>query len=451
MVPLLHDRCGNLAERMRNSGLRTASNVRRSGLRQIVCWGLVTSVAVGCSKPPVASLSDAPRYNAPSEHFLPLEEAAVANAGAQRCTYSPPIDIDGLDHDARFAVGFGERGGLVAWSATNGTHVRPWSMDGRFTGSTIVHTQVPLAKPIEIAPIGRGFVAILKRVETQDSVCGGRCIDATCAGWPAGTPQPQVCAYTCSKPCRIPSAHEFVLLYLDMSGQIIGTPKVWRTGLFEVESILAGDGRSVGILTGETVIWVRVDEHDSLTMRRQPLPGAKYLLPIRGRGAPSLLGLSEEGEVLLVDEKGEHLVRGNLVDPRAGRFVDARLQARRDSTGRIHVAQQAWTISLDAMQYSMIDENEIRPVGEISSGVFRAPFQEYVEPHYEGRGIRRRSWTQRVIGDDIDLAAVDPNADVEHARSGWTGKAFVFAYFTKNRTPSRLKMIHVRCDNRLPR
>jgi len=228
----------------------------------------------------------------------------------------------------------------------------------------------------------------------------------------------------------------------------MGGQSVWRTGAVDIEAVLFGDGRSLGILTGNEIFWVHTDASSGLVTTRRELSRMQYALPVRGKGAPSLLALTENGTVRWIGERGEQQIQGSLADPRSGRFVDARLQARWDANGRLHIAKQAWLESLDSIQYSVIDGGALHSVGEIQRGGFREPFAEYVEMHFVSRHFQRSSWIQSSIGREIDLRDIDPDADVDHAKFAWTGKVFLFAYPTLVPNPSKLRVITAQCQGR---
>lgn len=378
-------------------------------------------------------------------HEIP-DEATTAHAAATHCSAAAPVDISSISTAPAFALGFGEKGGLVAWSTPAGLRGRALDGAGRLLASE-VNLSLPVdAKPIEIAPLGQGFVVVAQRVETQNSFCEGRCIDATCSGWPAGSPQPHVCMRSCPKPCVIPRHHEFFLGYVDLLGKTIGGQKSWQAGLVGVEAMLHGDGRSLGIMTGNEIVWVQTDDVVGLSMKRVPLPSMMYALPIRGRRKPSLLAVAEDGSVRLVDAEGEHPLEGTIGNAQSGRILDARLQARWDTNDRLHIAKQAWMSSLDSIQYSYVDKGIVLTPEGIQRGEFRAPFAEYVEPHFENGRFRRRSWLQRSIGEDIDLRAYDPAADAGRASFVWTGKTFLFVY-PSIATPQNLRGIVIECSD----
>lgn len=417
--------------------------VRMYELAGCLTLGLLVA-ACNASGPTPARVANVATPFAP--HRIP-EEATTAHAAAERCTSSAPVDIASTSSTTAFALGFGEKGGLVVWSSPSGIHARALDAASHVLPNEI-HLSLPIdAKPIEIAPLGRGFVVIAQRVETQNSMCEGRCTDATCSGWPAGSSQPHVCTYTCPKPCVIPLRHEFFLRHVDLLGKPIGGQKSWQTGLVGVEALLHGEGRSLGIMTANEIVWVQTDDVLGLKMKREPLPAMVYALPIRGGGKPSLLAVADDGSARLVDAEGEHLLQGTIGDARSGRILDARLQARWDSNDRLHVAKQAWMNSLDSIQYSYVDQGIVHTQDDIQRGGFRAPFAEYVEPHLEDGTFRRRSWLQRSIGEDIDLRARDPEADVRRAQFVWTGKTFLFVY-PRVTVPQTLWGIVVDCGER---
>lgn len=418
------------------------ANVR---IYDLACAGLVGVIVAGCNTPSAIPARVA-KPEAPLAPHLTPEEATTANAAAKQCSSSSPVDVASIAAVDAFAVGFGERGGLVAWSSSSGIQGRVLDAGGHFLLSAMNLSLPNDAKPIEIAPLGQGFVVIAQRVETQNSLCEGRCIDATCSGWPAGSPQPHICSSSCPKPCVIPLRHEFFLRYVDLGGKNIGGQKSWTSGLVGVEAVLHGDGRSLGILTGNEIVWVQTDDVLGLVMKREKLPLMTYALPIRGRGKPSLLAVAEDGSVRLVDAAGEHPLQGSIGDGRSGRILDARLQARWDTNDQLHIAKQAWMTSLDSIQYSFVDQGIVHTRDESERGVFRAPFAEYVEPHFEAGRFRRRSWLQRSIGEDIDLQAVDPAADVRRAQFVWTGKTFLFVYPLVT-TPQNLRGIVFQCGD----
>jgi hypothetical protein len=423
-------------------GLERKTSVR---IYELVGCGLFGLVVGACSAPRQVPVLAGKSEASEAPNVTP-EEATTTNAGASRCSSSASVELASTTPDAAFAVGFGEKGGFVAWSAPSGIRGRALDAAGRRLGREM-ELALPIgAKPIEIAPLGRGFVVVAQRVETKNSLCEGRCLDATCSGWPAGTPAPHICKSSCPKPCVVPVHHEFFMLSVDLSGKTIGDQTSWVTGLVNIEAILHGDGRSLGILTGSELVWVQTDVRLGAVVKREPLPSMAYALPVRGRGKPSLLAVAEDGSVRLVDTEGDHALQGTIGDARSGRILDARLQARWDSNDRLHIAKQAWMLALDAIQYSYVENGVVLTHDAIERGVFRAPFAEYVEPYLEGDRFRRRSWLQRSIGEDIDLRAGDPEADVRRAQFVWTGKTFLFVYPLAS-TPQNLRAIVVDCSD----
>jgi len=422
--------------------LERKTTVRIYELVRCCLLGLIVGACTAPTKAPVSTAGS----RVPETPNLMPEEATTANAAAPRCSLSSPVELAAIASDASFAVGFGEKGGLVAWSTPAGIRGRALDAASNVVGSEI-DLSLPIgAKPIEIAPLGRGFVVVAQRVETKNSVCEGRCIDSTCSGWTAGTPAPHICKSSCPKPCVVPVKHEYFLRHVDQFGKIIGGQKSWITGLVNVEAILHGDGRGLGILTGSELVWVQTDDPLGMVMKRQPLPSMAYALPIRGRRNPSLLAVAEDGSARLVDVDGDHALQGTIGDARSGRILDARLQARWDTNDRLHIAKQAWMSALDAIQYSYVEKGVVLTRNDIERGGFREPFAEYVEPHFEDGRFRRRSWLQRSIGEDIDLRVMDPAADVRRAKFVWTGKTFLFVY-PLSTTPQNLREIVVDCSD----
>jgi hypothetical protein len=396
-------------------------------LTGIVAAALVLLAVAGCSSPVRGNAAVASIERAGPPHVAPAE-ATARNAGAEHCDLHAPVDIAVIEQSDDFAIGFGERGGLIAWSTSEGTRVRPLSTTGAATGAGIVIDWPRTAKPVEVVPFARGFLVVGKRVEYRMSACESQCTDATCAGWPAGTPQPHVCSYPCLKPCQVPNSQQFVMQYVDLTGKSFAEPTMSASNFVDLEAVIQGDGRSIGLVTGDEMLWIRTNDRDAIVLNSRSLPRIRYALPVRGKGSPTLLGLDEDGSAQMIDEYGVHAVKGSLIDGRSGRIIDARLQARWDSNGRLHVARQAWMISLDSIHYAVIDNFEVRSVLELGERGFREPFAEYVEPHLEDGRFRRSSWLQRVVGDDIDLRRKDPKANANHARFAWTGKSFLFAY-----------------------
>lgn len=411
---------------------------------------VLSLMACGACSAPTRGHRASPSVHLAEPNHVGSVEATVQNAGATRCQLSVPMEIGAIVQYGRFAIGFGVRGGLVAWSTSEGIRVRALSLAGAPIGREMNIGLPADAMAVEVAPLGRGFVVIAKRIEYRQATCEGRCVDATCSGWPRDVPQPHVCEYWCPKPCTIPSKHEFVIQYVNIAGQTIGAPIIAETGFIDVEAMLLGDGRSLGFMTRHEIFWIRTNERSSIALTRHDLPQVQYALPVRGTGSPTLLALEEDGAARVIDERGVHAVKGSLIDPRSGRIVDARLQARWDSSGRIHVARQAWLESLDAIHYAVIEGHEVRQVGDVERRGFREPFAEYVEPHYEDGRFRRSSWLQRIIGDDIDLRSRDPRVDAMHARFVWTGRTFLFAYPTLDGAEHTLRAMIADCSAATP-
>jgi hypothetical protein len=375
-------------------------------------------------------------------------EATVTNAGADHCDVAPHEDVASIEIGAEFAIGFGDQGGLLAWSTQAGVRVRPLSLEGKPRGAETIVAGVNISKPIQIAPLGVGFVLITKRIEYADRLCESRCLDAACVGLPPGVAQPQVCFQRCEKPCKSPATQTLFIQYINLAGQTVGVPSVWSTGLGDIEAVLPGDGKSLGMLLGSEILWVHTDAHAGIATTHRALPSMQYALLVRGIGTPTLLALSEEGSVRLIEERGDQMLKGSLVDPRSGRILDARLQARRDPQGRIHIAKQAWVESLDSIQYSVIENGELPSLGQIERGGFREPFAEYVEPHFDIGHFYRSSWIQQTIGQGIELREHDSDASVRDARVVWTGKTFLFTYSTQGVNPPVLRTIVVDCSGK---
>ncbi len=386
---------------------------------------------VGCPAPVVNTAP--PKKPEPAKvvitHVAPAE-ATAANAAASRCSLQSE-QVGALAKDGSFAIGFGQQGGLVAWSGPEGVRAKPLTSAGK-TGGPGVSIAFPRGSdPAEIAPLGQGFVILAKRTEYVDGMCPGKCTDATCAGWPAGKPQPHVCKSKCEQPCKRPSAINYFVQYTDLEGHNATAGMPFRTGPEGIVAAIAGDGKSMAFITGKDIIWIRTRPDGKIESERIEMPAAKFVLPVRGNGPPTLLLAEENGSLEVVEERKTREVTGSLVDKKSGRLVDARLQSRWGADNHIHVARQAWMVSLDSIQYAHIENYELRYAGEPQGKGFREPFAEYVEPHLVDGRFRRSSWLQKAVGEDIDLQNADAAADVSNARFAWSGSVFVFVYLTR--------------------
>lgn len=398
--------------------------------------------AAACAQSPAPSpaLPVAAAIEPPHE---PAPEAAIANAGAERCRLGAPVDIGAATKKGTYALGFGAKGGLAVWVSPRSVLARPLSATASPAGDDMALPLPADAQPEEVVPAGRGFVVIARSPLRKRDTCAGRCPDPTCSRWPAGVPQPHVCTVPCTVPCDILVGIETVLLHTDRAGRAIGEPAALPTTGGPIEAVIQGEPRSFGFVTGRGLFMVRVRPDDGLEIARTELPKADFVLPVRGAGPASVLLLNKDGSAQIVDAGGAHPVTGNLHDSHSGQIVDARFQARWGPDGKIHVARQAWLIAKDAIRYATLVGGELRFDGPAERG-FRAPFAEYVEPWHRAGLWERGSWLQRNIGEDIDLRAVDPEASAGAAF--WTGVAFAFTYRVERSDGWLLRAIKADCS-----
>lgn len=369
-----------------------------------------------CTAQPHVPRADraAERGTLPAAHPLP-SEATRSNAGAAVCRQrATAVAANAGD----FALGFGERGGLVVWSGARGLEAAPFDPNGN-----PVRTQrvIPLAlRPQHVAPLGPGFLVVGAQADTPAPACNPRrCIDPTCAGFTSN--QPQVCMTECS-PCPGPTRGGLALLATDDDGVLLAAP-VPLPGSTKLLATFDGDGRALGLLTDEALFWIEQLPDASLAVRRVAFGRKEYVLAVRGGGPPAFLAVDGLGAVELFDAEASRPIEGALVA--SGMFVDARLQARW-AEGKIHVARQAWTVAPDAIQTQTIEGGALRSTGETVK-TFPSPFADYLSLHSVNAGLQRESWLQQKVGGPIDPTTVVPGARLANARSAFTGSVFAIA------------------------
>jgi hypothetical protein len=327
---------------------------------------------------------------------------------------------------AAFALGFGERGGLAVWENGARIQARGMTADAAPRGRVVDLPLPPGAEPRQVVPVPGGFAVIALRPSYHSFGCTGTYTTGDCDAGP-GVPIPEACERLSHETCRELDGYDVFAQPSDPEGRALGEARSFRMGPSRIVAVLPGRGRTLGFATGDELVTLHVRPGGPVEEVRVELPRAKFMLPVRGTGPPSILLFDEYGAPRLVDAGGVHSLGGSVSDARTGFIRDARLQARWGPDGRIHVARQAWLISVATIWYGVVEDGALQADGE-PVPEFRAPFGDYVVTRPVGQRFRRGTWLQKTVGEDIDLHAVDPHADGERARVSWNGKAFVFGY-----------------------
>ncbi|MBK9267042.1 MAG: hypothetical protein IPM54_45605 [Polyangiaceae bacterium] len=456
------------------------------------------SLVVACSGPaPVKNVD--PKVSPPAvEAHMSAADATMASAGAARCSLQD-AQVGALAKDGGVAVGFGQRGGLVAWTSPQGMRVKPLTSAGAPDGSAVPISFPKGAVPVAVAAIGRGFAVIAKRVEMETGPCeeekpgetkptdakptetkpadakpgSVKPGDPKPAGAKPGNVKPGDTKPADSKPadakpgevkpgdvkpgaakpaesqpanapaptCK-PPGHEFFVQFTDLDGGHATAGRPFHTGLVDIETIIAGDGHAIGLITKNDVVWVRKRGDGRLDTHRIDLPRAAHVIPVRGFGPPAILLVDNDLSLQLLDERGVQDIQGKFAGaasnpaPKPGLKPSAnpspkpsahvRLYGHWGPNGRIEVVRRAG----DLAQYAIIEKLEMRVLGDSDSQQIRESFTSVIEPIMENGRLQRIGWDKRPVGGDIDPREIDRAADLSRNHFAWTGSVFVFAHPT---------------------
>jgi hypothetical protein len=382
----------------------------------------------------------------PSVVHVSAPDMTIANVGAEKCTVQTVQQIGALAKGGGFAVGFGQHSGLIAWSSPEGLRLKPLSSAGVASGSAIA-TPVPKGtKPVEIIAIGRGFAVIAKRIEMTAGPCESACGDKPCPEVKPEEAAPQA--------CEKPTGHEFFVLLTDVDGKNPTAGRPFHTGLVEIETILPGDGRAIGVMTKNEVVWIQKRPDGRLDSERVELPRVEHVIPVRGVGPPAVLLLNNDGSMQLLDERGTHDIEGKFIGMRgkAGPTAPVKPGAKPNAKAAVKpppappaVANPAVEMSFrsfwgakgrieigrrigDATQYASVEKLVLRNLNDSETSGIRELFTNSVELQIDNGHGRRIGWDKRPIGSDIDVHAADPAADLSRMRYAYSGSVFVFAH-----------------------
>lgn len=408
----------------------------------------IPCVLAACTGPTLVKNVETPKPTMPTEPtkptpsvvHLPAGDATTSNAGAPQCSLQTVQQIGAFAKGGGIAVGFGEHSGLVAWSSPEGLRIKPLTSAGVATGSAIP-TPVPKGtKPIEIIATGRGFAVIAKRIETTTGPCEAACGDKPCPEVKPDESAPQ----TCEKP----TGHEFFVLLTDQDGKNPTAGRPFHTGLVDIETILPGDGRAIGVMTKNEIVWIQRRPDGRLDSERIELPSAEAIVPVRGLGPPAVLLVDKDGSMQLLDERGVHDIEGKFMgmQPKAAAILpkrgatpagkppaapppakpasDTSFRSHWGANGRLEVARRLGNVT----QYATIEKLVLRMLNDSESSGVRELFANSIDVQVDNGHLRRIGWDKQPIGSDIDVHQADPAADISRMRYAWSGSAFVFAH-----------------------
>jgi hypothetical protein len=384
--------------------------------------------------------ADAPKKVTPSvDVHASVPVATISNAGAAKCTLQNVQQIGALSKNGGFALGFGQNGGLVAWSSPEGIRVKPLSTVGVVSGSGITIPFPKGVQPVVVAPVARGFAVIAKRIDTNVEPC------------PEAKP-----GEAAPPPCEKTAGHEYFMQLTDLDGRNSSAGRPFQTGLVDIDTMLPGDGRAFGLMTKNEVVWVQRRPDARLDAERIEFPSVEHVIPVFGQGPPAILLVDKAGAMQLLDERGVHEIEGSFVggQPKAAPAPagkpgaappakpsatapakppvaapakpasDVQFHSHWGPKGRIEVSRRVG----DKTQYASIEKLVLRILTDSENPEIRESFANMVETHLENGKLRRTGVDKRPIGEDIDVRQADPAADTSRTRPVWTGNAFVFAH-----------------------
>lgn len=430
-----------------------------------ILLGLFSSLLVACPGPTPVVKVEPPKVTPTIAVHPPVPAMTNANVGAQRCTLQNVQHVGALARDGQLALGFGERGGLLAWSSPDGIRIKPVSPLGIASGASIAISYPKTVQPAAVAAVARGFALFARRVETAAGPCEGSCGDKPCPEVKPGEAAPQ----TCDKP----TGYEYFVQLTDLDGKNPSAGRPFHTGLVDIESLLPGDGRAFGALTKNEVVWIQKRPDGRLDAERVELPGVEHVVPVFGHGPPAVLLVDKDGGMRLLDERGSHDIDGGFggaqpkaatpapapkpsatppkpgvtppkpavqpplgktpppppagkppVLPAAKPASNVRFRCHWGPKGRLEVSRQEGTTT----QYAAIEKLVLRILKDSENPEIRESFVSEVEARMENGKMRRLGWDKRPVGDDVDVSEADPLADTARTRPVWSGSAFVFAH-----------------------
>lgn len=429
----------------------------RLSVLAIVLAGFALIASPGCGPPARASspLTVAAPRQPLSNNDPP--ESTTTTAGARNCLLEGPFElIPGAEkrhvHGNGVALAFGAWGGLVVWPGPDGARARLLATDGSPRGD-VRSLDLPFSfGPDQVVPVDDGFVLLANETVYADTLCEMRCPDPFCWSWPpAAGAKPVVCTAPCMMPCKTPEENELRALFVPIEPRPVAPAAVMPIGLAGVLVVSASLGQTFLFLTSDSKLFTaRLGASGEVGLSWSPLPSAgPYLLPVRGAGPPAFLFADRDGKTVLTSTDGVFQVGGKTMPDGGVHFVDARLQARWAEDRKLHVAWSAWTSDPPGIRYAFIDPaHELRFDGAVqpeSAGI-RAPFEDYVVAKLERRStvVHRQSWTRTPVGDDFDLASLDPDIAPGSIVQAWTGADFVFAY-SRAHDPGTTWLLRARC------
>ncbi len=404
-------------------------------------WVLAACSGPSPAKNPAKKVETLPVPEVPVLHVA-ASDATTVNAGAPKCTLQNVQQIGAFAKGGGIAVGFGQRGGLIAWSSPEGLRLKPLTSAGVAMGSAIATSFPKGVTPVEIIAVGRGFAVIVKRIETTAGPCETTCGDKPCPEVKPGEAAPP-------SSCAKPTGHQFFVLLTDHLGKNPTAGRPFHTGLVDIETVLRGDGRAIGMMTKTDVVWIQKRPDGRLDSERVELPSADYVIPIRGFGPPAVLLLDKEGSMRLLDERGTHDIEGKFVGmpskggatpptkrgaapaakppptpPLAKPAVEMNFWSHWGAKGSIEIGRRIG----DVAHYAIIEKLVLRVLNDTENSGIRESFTNFVDIQIDNGHWRRVGWDKRPIGDDIDVREADAAADTTRMHQAWSGSAFVFVH-----------------------
>lgn len=382
-------------------------------------------------------------------------EATAATAGAAKCAFQNVQQIGALAKDGQIAIGFGDQGGLAAWTSPDGPRVKPLSSAGVAQGSAAPIQFPKGTQPAAVVAVGRGFAVIAKRIETAALPCEASCGDKPC---PVPAPAAKPDAKPDEKPaegapqtCEKQVGYEYFTQLTGLDGKNPSAGRPFHTGLVDIETILPGDGRAAGLLTKSELVWLQKRPDGRLDSERIELPNDEMVIPILGAGPPSVLLINNSGSMRLLDERGFHEIEGKFIGmagkpaaappakpAAAGKPAPAApppkpapkpaqemtIRSHWGAHGRIEVVRRLG----DSTQFAVVEKLVVRMLPDAESQEIRESFAKALDLRLENGRLRRTGWDKQPVGGDIDAHEADPAADVTQMHIAWTGNAFVFAH-----------------------
>jgi hypothetical protein len=381
--------------------------------------GLALLLLEACSSAPRQAVVSKQLGAAPGHRAPP--PATIARADAEACQLSAPIELGAISGQrGRHATGFGERGGLVAWSWDSRIWVKPLSPQGAPLGFARELASTEGSAPFFVVPAETGFAVVGRKLEMPGPGCGrgryGPCPDGS-------GPIAHVCRLDADVPCAVTALDVSVQL-VDLTGVALGPPTFHTLPRGDrIISLSATHGASLALVTDHHRL-VSAALTPSVRFASRKLETFRYLVPVGGQGPPSFLLLDPDGVLLLADEHATHVVRAPELSRDARQWPEPKLLANFGADAAIYVGWQTPRSEGRILHFGVIRRGQWQPLPDITVVGESLPFDDYVELRYLFDGaIRRSSWQDDQLGRDIELPA-----GANYVRHTWTGRAFSFVY-----------------------